>query len=131
MLSQKNTYTLRLVHTMWFISFATVFFENFLLWFKAVCSHSATATCIDTYWYCTSQSHRMGIESIHVQHHTHKCITVAPYEQSHWHPHNPFFIAVAFTKKSHRVNEPLRMEILYQDMLALVEQSLEPKWNVS
>ena len=73
---------------------------------KTVCSHGATAICIDTYWNRTWQLHRMGMEPIHVWHRTRKCIAVSPYKQSHWHPHNLFFITIAFTKISHRVNEP-------------------------
>ena len=86
----KHLFTMysRLVHTVRFISFAKGIFDNFFLRFKAVCSHCVTAICIDTYWNRTSQLHRMGMEPIHVQHHTHKCITVTLYEQSHWHPRN-------------------------------------------
>ena len=65
-----------------FIYFATAFLDNFFLWFKVVCSHGVTAICIDTYWNCTSQSHRMGMEPSHVWHRTQKCIAVAPYEVS-------------------------------------------------
>ena len=93
--------------------FAMVFFDNFFLQVKAVCSQGVTAICIDTYWNHTSQSHRMGVEPIHVWHLTHKCITVTPYEQSHWYSHNPFFSAVAFTKKLYHVNEPLASAVSY------------------
>ena len=48
---------LRLVHMVRFNSFATAFFDNFFLRFKAVSSHGATAICIDTYWNRTLQLH--------------------------------------------------------------------------
>ena len=39
-----------------------------------------------------SRSHRMGVEHIHVQHCTRKCIAAAPCEQYHWYPHNTFHL---------------------------------------
>ena len=82
-------------------------FSQFFLRFKSVCSLGVTAICIDTYWNRTSQLHRMGMEPSHVRHRTHKCIKVAIYEQSHWHPHNPCLSQSHSQKKSHRVIKPL------------------------
>ena len=83
------------------------FFDNFFLRCKAVCSHGVTAICIDIYWNCTLQLHRMGMEPINVWHHTHKCIAVTLYElYVLLTSTQPIFIAVAITEKSHCVNEP-------------------------
>ena len=90
---------LRLVHMIRYFVNATAFFNAFL-W---NCSHGAITICmymcIDTYVcnleshitiaHHTSQWHRMGVESIHMQHCTQKYITVTPSEQYHWYPHNP------------------------------------------
>ena len=92
-------------------------FLHAILW---NCSHSATviATAICVYMYRliyitithrTSQSHKMGLEPIHVWHFTKKSIPVTPCEQYHCHPHNILHATIKrnrIHKKSHCVNEP-------------------------
>ena len=67
-------------------------------------------------WNHTSQSHRMGVEPIHVRCHTQKSIAVAPCEQYHLPPHNLLHAIKKRSrihKKSYRVDEPLNTRLFH------------------
>ena len=42
---------------------------------------------------------------------------IAPYEQSHRHPHNPFSALQSQTKKLYRVNEPLLPRLIFSELV--------------
>ena len=53
---------------------------------------------------------------------------IAPYEHPHWHKHNPFSASQLQTKKSHRVNQPLRpihMVWFFLNATAICYQKME------
>ena len=81
--------------------------DNFFLRFKSVCSLGVTAICIDTFIEIAHRNHTEWVWNPFMCDITHTNASQSYYMNSLIDIHTTHFIAVAFTKKSHRANEPL------------------------